>query len=763
MNLRLAFVLLACVSAAIFVHAAPVADRQQAQRPDRVHLNGWLGQRIAANASNRLVRVDTDRLLEGYRQRPGRQTWDGEHVGKWMHAATLAWVNNGDPALRAKLDATAAELAKCQLEDGYLGTYLDAKRWTDWDVWSHKYNLIGLQTYLRYTGTTNQLAACTRMADLLCRTFGDEPGQRDILKAGHHAGMAPTSVLEPMVWLYRTTSEPRYLDFCRYILRSWERPEGPQIVSRLIDGKRVDKVGNAKAYEMLSCLNGLLEYHRLTGEDPQHLQACLNAWQDIVEKRLYLTGTASSREHFHDDFELPNNDNVGETCVTVTWLQFNAHLLRLTGESRFAEQLERTVLNQLLGAQKPDGTGWGYYVQMEGRKPYSSTLDGHCCLSSGPRGLAIVPTFAITADADGAVFNLYDAGTARIALPTGEVRFVVNTAYPFEPQVRMEVNPDQTREFAIKLRRPAWCDGFAVRVNGEPVEARAGADGYVAIRRTWEGGDRIAIDLPLPTRVIAGTHGNTGKAAVMFGPLVLAADDALFRAAGRPFGSAAIPVGLSASQQQPAPAVLGTTPGSRVFTLDLVNRRGGAAVRIPFATFADAGASGARYQVWNWTPNAAPTSSNLLTGIAERASRQGNRPDSFADDDARTHAVTFNGRAAAEDWYEIEFAAPELIARVVFQHGHAYHDGGWFDASAGKLRIQIRATASAEWETVGELTGYPATTATDSAGLQDGQAFDFRPEKPVRAAAIRVVGRPATGDDAKQAFSSCAELQAFSP
>ena len=201
--------------------------------PDRVHLTGWIGMRIEANEANRLVKLDPARLLEGYRKRPGRQIWDGEHVGKWLHAATLAWVNTGDPALREKLDYVAAELVKCQLPDGYLGTYVEKDRWTQWDVWAHKYNLIGLITYMRYTGNLAPLPACRRMADLLCNTFGDEPGKRDIIKAGQHMGMAPTSVLEPMVLLYRLTGEPRYLDFCKYILRAWEQPNGPKIISTL--------------------------------------------------------------------------------------------------------------------------------------------------------------------------------------------------------------------------------------------------------------------------------------------------------------------------------------------------------------------------------------------------------------------------------------------------------------------------------------------------------------------------------------------------
>jgi hypothetical protein len=261
--------------------SAAVADRQDFQVPDRVQLGGWIGNRIAGSEANRLVKIDTDRLLASYRKRPGRQIYDGEHVGKWLHAAMLAWVNTGDSALRAKLDYTVAELSKCQLADGYLGTYLDKDRWTKWDVWAHKYNLIGLITYVQYTGNREPLLVCRRMADLLCNTFGDTPGKRDIIRAGAHVGMAPTSVLEPMVLLYRMTGEARYLDFCKYILRSWEQDNGPHIISRLQELKRVDKVGDAKAYEMLSCLNGALEYYRTVG-DRRILDACLNAWQDIV-------------------------------------------------------------------------------------------------------------------------------------------------------------------------------------------------------------------------------------------------------------------------------------------------------------------------------------------------------------------------------------------------------------------------------------------------------------------------------------------------
>ena len=251
------------------------------------HIEGLLGFRMNVNMEKRLLRIDSAILLSGFRHRPGSQTWIGEHVGKFLFSASNTYKYSGDSRIKELLDAMAKEFIACQLPDGYLGTYLPKDYWTDWDVWAHKYAIIGLLNYYSVTGKQEALDAAKKAGDLLCRTFGDEPGKRDIIVAGHHAGLAPGSVLEPMVDLYRYTADKKYLQFCEYILRAYESSNGPRIISTLEKYGTVTKVGDAKAYEMMSCFLGILKYYRLTGNE-RYFKALQTAWTDIRLHRMYI-------------------------------------------------------------------------------------------------------------------------------------------------------------------------------------------------------------------------------------------------------------------------------------------------------------------------------------------------------------------------------------------------------------------------------------------------------------------------------------------
>ncbi len=250
---------------------------------------------------------------------------------------------------------------------------------------------------------------------------------------------------------------------------------------------------------------------------------------------------------------------------------------------------------------------------------------------------------------------------------------------------------------------------------------------------------------------------------------MLAADEGLLGARNRSLGAiSAAGTNLAALgvTPEPAPAAVKSWPGAQVFRVNAIarkrtgNLKAGAALPIRLIPFADAGATGASYKVWLPLGLAAPSDNLLLDGFESR-SRIGNVGGSIVDDDLASFVVTFNNKRPAEDWYAVTLDEPVTIARVVFVHGQTFHDGGWFDASAGKPRVQIQTASDTQWKTVGELKDYPATTATDPAGLKGGERFTCALPNSTKALAVRVIGKPSSGDERKRAFSSCAELQAF--
>ena len=577
---------------------AVLADACDLLSPSAVHVDGWLGTRIDANKNKRLLVVDTQPLLAGYHKKPGSHPWIGEHIGKWMHAATLAWAYSGDQRLREKLDRVAAELIQCQESDGYLGTYVPEKRFgllpgADWDVWSHKYNLIGLLTYYQYTGDEAALEACRKMADLLIATF---PAKKSILAAGTHMGMAATSVLEPIVLLYRATGDERYLQFARYIVTSWDEPNGPKIIASLLKTKRVDKTANGKAYEMLSNLVGVCELVRASG-DRELLQAVCNAWQDIVDNRLYITGTVSSFEHFQGDHELPNtaDRNVGETCVTTTWIQLNLQLLRLTGEAKYGDELERSLYNHLTAAQHPRGDDWCYYTSLEGRKPYDKAIT--CCHSSGPRGLALAPQAAYLRDhgCGGLLINTLETSRATLQLGGQKVAVEQRSEFPQAGHTTITLRTVGAAKFGIKVRIPGWAVPAVIELAG--VKHTTDLAGWIDLpSQVWNNGDRITVAFHLGPRLILGERGNAGRAALAWGPFVLAFDQ-LNNPGLLP------PETFSLVRSQP---LLAANPGSGLtFAAKVVGRKGNDLQTAIVVPFADAGQGGSEYRVWMRAPGAA--------------------------------------------------------------------------------------------------------------------------------------------------------------
>ena len=506
-----------------------IADKYVPARYQEIE--GFLGYRMNINLEKRLLLIDSTTILSGFRKRPGAQVWLGEHVGKFLFSASNTYKYTNDVRIKKLTDDIVRQYIACQLPDGYLGTYLPQDYWTEWDVWAHKYAIIGLLNYYSVTGDQKALNAAKKAGDLMCNTFGDESGKRDLMIAGWHAGLAPGSILEPMADLYRYTGEKRYLNFCEYILRAFEHSNGPKIISGLEKYGEVTKVGNGKAYEMLSCFLGILKYYKITGE-VSYLKALETAWTDIRNNRTYITGTSSVDEHFQEDGIMPaeNETKMGEGCVTTTWMQFNLQLLQITGDRKYSEEIERIVYNHLLAAENPQTGCVSYYTALQGAKPYKCDQGFSCCLSSIPRGISLIPdvvwgkingTFSILMVESGVVTDTITAENhSRVALTIES-----STKFPLEGSVKYTIAPSSANKFGLNFRVPEWAKNYTATVGKNIYKGISGS--LLNINRIWSKNDIVDVHFEMPVEVISGGKSYPGRIALKRGPQVLAVDKLL--------------------------------------------------------------------------------------------------------------------------------------------------------------------------------------------------------------------------------------------
>lgn len=510
---------------------------------------GFLKEKTHVNLEKRLLSIDLESILEPYKNRPGAQQWIGEHIGKFLHAAVLEYQHSGHQELKKRIGHAAQELINTQLADGYLGTYEEKDRWTSWDVWSHKYNMIGLLAYYDLTKDAKALAACEKMASLLSTTFGE--GKKDIIASGTHVGMAPTSILEPMVKLYTVTGKKEHLQFCKYLVASWEQENGPKLISSLLEHGNVRNTANHKAYEMMSCLVGLLDLYKITGEE-DYRKAVENAWADIVNNRLYINGTTSHTEHFQEDHSLSPTGyyadasrfcGPGEGCVSVTWLQMNMRLLEITGEQKYMQQIENTVYNAILPAQSPLSGEVAYHLPLTGRKRYGEVTHGImpdicCCSSSIPRGMALIANQVFGHVNEAPIIMLLTAAkTETYLVSQGKqipVALGIETDFPKSGNAKLTLTSSEKsiKNASILFNIPEWANEYTIKIEDEIFEAKPGS--ILDVKRNWKNGDVLHIEIGLPIVKVIDNNKESNLVALKRGPQLLATDNNISDIEGLP-------------------------------------------------------------------------------------------------------------------------------------------------------------------------------------------------------------------------------------
>jgi DUF1680 family protein len=497
-------------------------------------VQGHVGEKLDQSYQNRILAQDIDHLIAPFRQRNEARLWQSEFWGKWFTSAVLAYRYRPEPALMKILVEAKNGIIATQTPDGYIGNYSKENHLKQWDIWGRKYTMLGLLDFYDLTKDKASLAAAVKVADHLMKEIKDEDGL--IVNKGNYRGMAASSVLEPIIKLYRFTKNEKYLAFANEIVRQWETPGGPNLISkaRVAVSKRFPKPESwysfeqgQKAYEMMSCYEGLLELYRITGNE-LYKEAVEKTWESIKHTEINIAGSGASEEMWMGGKELQTMpiSHFQETCVTVTWIKLNQQLLRLTGQSKYADEIERSYYNALLGSLNFDSSDWAKYTPLNGeRLPGSGQcgMDLNCCNASGPRGQFTLPLTTVMSTNKGLAVNFYVDGSYELKTPRGKnVTLIQQTDFPQSGNISLALHLAGSEEMTLQFRIPAWSKANRVTVNGEETQSVEPGQ-FIKINRSWTAKDVINIELDMRGRV--ELHGDERKfAAISRGPVVLARD-----------------------------------------------------------------------------------------------------------------------------------------------------------------------------------------------------------------------------------------------
>ncbi|HTQ10026.1 MAG TPA: beta-L-arabinofuranosidase domain-containing protein, partial [Fimbriimonadaceae bacterium] len=561
----------------------------------RLEFGGPVGERIAANRRNWLMTAPQSNpaMLDMFRERdrmPERDLlpWSGEFAGKYLTSAVECYRLDRNLALRKQIERFVADLIATQGADGYLGPFPEGTRFFGkdlWDLWGQYHCMLGLFRWYEESGDAHALAACRRAADLFCRVFLD--GNRRVVEAGSEE--MNESCIHIFTLLYATTGEPRYLALARSIEEDFATPPSGDYIRQSLAGRAFYQLPKPR-WEGLHAVQGIAELYFITG-DEKYRRAFEQIWWTIDEFDRHNTGGFSSGEQAQGN---PYDPRPIETCCTIAWSALSLDMLRMTGDSRAADELELSLFNGVLGAQEPNGRWWTYNTPMDGERkaatqdiafqarPGSPELS--CCSVNGPRGLGMLSDWAAMSAPDGLAVNYYGPSAFRVHLANGsEVGITQKTTYPVSGRVSLTVDPSPVSRFAVRLRIPGWSAATKVTLNGKAVGG-AQAGSYLVLDRRWKPGDHIELDFDMSPWVWVGERECSGKASIYHGPILLAYDPRF-----GPYAPGSLPV-VAPGAAQSASAATGGILTERIATPD--------GKFLTLSDFASAGTAGNPYVSW---------------------------------------------------------------------------------------------------------------------------------------------------------------------
>lgn len=451
-------------------------------------------------------------------------------VYKVLEGASYSLADHPDPVLEKTVDEVIAQIAAAQQSNGYLNTYFTLvkpnEKWTNFrsmhELYCAGHLFEGAVAHYRATGKRTFLDVAVKLADHIDRTFG--PDKRHEVPGHEEIELA-------LVKLYQVTGQDRYLDLARFFLEirgdQSQRKDifGPYCQDHVPVRQQSEIVGHAVRAMYLYA--GVADVAAYTG-DQGFVDAMNRLWQDVVLRKMYITGGIGARhqgEAFGDAYELPNESAYCETCAAIG-LAFWAHRLNLMhADARFADVLEQALYNGILSGLGMDGEHFFYVNPLASggkhhRQPFFSCA---CCPSNLVRLVPSIPGYVYAGNRGAIYVNLYVAGKGEVPLADNKVHLTQETRYPWDGAVKLTVQPQQPAMFDLYLRIPAWRQGANVAVNGQPIETLDLTKGYVRLNREWKPGDVVQLDLPMEIRRMEAhpkVTADRGRVAVQRGPIV---------------------------------------------------------------------------------------------------------------------------------------------------------------------------------------------------------------------------------------------------